>query len=323
MVHREARPRCCGRPPMYNRQSVEFSSELPPLAFPTPQHQQEFQRLVLNYFASRQRQAELCNEPYAVAEGEVMHGLYNLAQTCLQLPQAQWPQVIADHLDLNNVDELTLELQRLAGGHPQQILPRLRIRLHPQEFLGEDLQHEIVHRTDLVGLHSVLMLDLGPSYCAVPTPMAQSWGLPTPQLFAAAIANLRQLPLVRERRHLPGTPLDGIDTLRGEECVGSLVLTPELLPPPGPAGSLLALPRRSELLCWPLRHRRDLAAMESLAELAQFLFREGPGSLSPHLYWRRPDGRYERLQTSRQGNRVRLASTSGFAAACAALDQGV
>jgi len=303
--------------------TAEFTSELPPLAFPTPSDQEHFLRLALDYFASRNRPARFCPQQFAIEEGGAVHGLRNLAQTCLQLPSAEWPQQITEHLDKNNIGEISHELLSLASGDQQQILQRLRIRLHPQEFLGDDLKREIVHRTDLAGLHSVLMLDIGPSLCAVPVPLAQGWGLPEPQLFAAAIANLRQVNLVRERQALPGVPIDGIDTLSGDDCVGSLVLTPELLPPPGPHGSLLALPRRTELLCWPLRHRRDLAAMEFLAEMAHCMFLDGPGSLTPHLYWRRPDGRYERLLTSKQGDRVRLATTTSFRGVCAALQRGV
>lgn len=307
---------------MQPSQTAEFASELPPLAFPSPSDQQLFLRLVLDYFASRNRPVQFCPEQFAIEEGGVLHGLRNLAQTCLQWPAAQWPERITEHLDKNNVGEITHELLSMASGEPAQILKKLRVRLHPQEFLGDDLKREIVHRNDLAGLHSVLMLDLGPSLCAVPVPLAAGWGMSPAQLFAAAIANLRELPLVRANRPLPGVPIDGIHALQGDDCVGSLVLAPELLPPSGPHGSVLALPRRTELLCWPLRHRRDLAAIEFLAEVAHGMFQQGPGSLTPHLYWRRPDGRYERLQTSKKGDRVRLASTTSFAAVCSALQRG-
>jgi hypothetical protein len=60
----------------------------------------------------------------------------------------------------------------------------------------------------------------------------------------------------------------------------------------GAHGALVVVPHRHAVLCSPVHDLRVVTAVQRMAILADRMERQGPGSISPRLYYRYPDGRF-------------------------------
>lgn len=281
-----------------------------PSPFATPRQGERFLSLVRAYFHDRRREATFCPERFAMIEGDAFHGLVTLAQVCAQAPLSRWERLIRQHLDQNDTELLAAVLRRVFAQDYAELQPSLGVRLQPEDFLDGPLQQHLVCRTDLPGTVSVLMFDLGPSTCAVPAPLLQTWRKDRDACFAAALANLAAAP--HEQQPWRDGPPGGVQL--GGFCASSLALCSQRWPVHGCLGTLFAIPTRDSLLLLPLDRTPEAVALRALALAAHAMFRKGPHSLTPHLYLRTPDGAVERQQIAVSGDSVQLASGRHFAA---------
>lgn len=251
----------------------------------------------------------------ARVEGDnMLHGLTNLAQMCHQSPPETWPRIVAEHLEKSDRGRLEATALGLMASSFEQVAGQLAVRMHAEHYLPIDRRQHIVHRVDLQGTISVLVIDIGPSMLAVPTPIAEQWGVPVDELFERALENI-----VRANRGqwstlaLPPSGVAILDALDGDCYATSHVLRRDaFLPRTGAHGNLIALPTRGSLLSYPLDVPLKLRAIEELLMFTTWAFHEGPNSITPHLYWRTPDARLLLQQGSNERGRVRFAPSPEF-----------
>ncbi|MCW2666802.1 MAG: hypothetical protein JWN57_1764 [Frankiales bacterium] len=205
-------------------------------------------------------------------------GLDDLRAQCALLPRAAW------------TDVLTEALQGLARGReasadladPDVAGPLLRTRVQAE---GAVLVDDVVHAPLCPGLVETLAVVLDGALAPVSTTLARGWGVPLPDLLERG----------RRQAMADGPPTVGPVDLGGPEVVAvqtesafaatHLHHLADLLEVPA-AGALLALPTRHLLLAAPLLRRDDtLHAAQALLVNAERLWRDGPGGLSPDLFW--------------------------------------
>jgi len=75
---------------------------------------------------------------------------------------------------------------------------------------------------------------------------------------------------------------------------------PELI---GTYGSLVCIPHRQLIACYPVEDIQVLKAIDQLMPIVDQLFREGPGSISPHIYWFQ-DGGYSAISYEIQSKKI-------------------
>ncbi len=271
-----------------------------------------FRGAVLDYFAKRNRPVRLLSDLTLLEPDGARHGLWNLAQICRMNPVQSWPQLVAAHLDKSDRKVLTAAVQELTDGTFEDFAGRLSIRIHPQELIDRNTRGAVVYRTDLPETISLLVLDLGESVTSLPVPIADQWGVPHEQLFARALQNLAAEPCPNHASFIPGTPPVPFDTMIGGHCTSSQLLCDGGLPRLGKHGNLVAVPRRDALLSLPIDHLPSMDPIEAMEVLAAVLYRTGPGSITPHLYWRTPDGQYQLQRTSQDEQGFHLAMTFDF-----------
>ena len=271
-----------------------------------------FRGAVLDYFKQRKRPVRLLSDLTLLEPDGARHGLWNLAQVCHQNPLQSWPGLIAAHLDKSDRKFLTEVVEALADGPYENFADRLGIRIHPEQMLDKHTRGAIVHRTDLPETISMLVLDLGESVTGLPTPIAERWGVPTEQMFARALQNLATEPFTNHPFSVPGQPPVPVDAMLGGHCTSSRLLCDGGLPRLGKHGNLVAVPRRDALLSLPIDQLPSMDPIEALELLAAGLYRTGPGSITPHLYWRTPDGHYQLQRTSQDEVGFHLAMTFDF-----------
>lgn len=271
------------------------AGEAPPppdwAGFFTADEYAEFIRLVMAYFNERGVPAALgeavVRATSAAGEEEQEFGLSNLSQVCHQSEREEWPEIIAEHFGLLEQAQREDEELTTRWDDYEAIAGQLAVRLwHPdyREAAGDDM---IVFREDLPGAASVLVYDLPHSIKQVHPDQAAAWGRDPAELFARGLENVRD--------HLSAPELVTVDVgkginllmLSGEShyvTTHALLLAdhPELV---GRHGALIAVPHRHALIAFPIEDFRAVLALNVLLPGADSLYREGPGSITPNVYW--------------------------------------
>lgn len=303
--------------------SRPFAPQAPIYPFVDRRTRRYFHELVRSVLGRDGRRVVI-EDGVAVVEGQPgQHGLANLARRCHEAPREQWPQLVADHLGLSDVEAIARRTGSLLDQPFSVIRQHLGVRLYPEGYLSAPMAGQLVERVDLPGTLTVVVIDIGPSVMMLPPVVAQTWPVPTAELFEAGIANLMHLTKLQRGSLLLGTqPAAVVDVVSGDNFASSHVLAPErVLPRLGAHGNLLAVPTRDVMLSLPLDAGLSLWAVEALLVMARGRFDDGVGPISPHLFWRRPDGGFERQQGNHEpgAGRVQLAPTPAFAGLLAQL----
>jgi hypothetical protein len=208
--------------------------------------------------------------------------LHNLAHWCRQVPEADWPQLVAAHF-------ASLEQASRGGESPEELLRGAHARLLPVESLTPDVVGSMRYaRVVADGLVFAYALD-GPTSVRILTDDdVERAGLE--DLGQAAHANLMRVPVEHEEVSIDGRAR--LHSFYGDSLfVASKALflseaarqvTGEPLPD---AGALVAVPNRHQLAYHPITDGSVADAVNGLAAYALEAHGDGPGALSPRVYW--------------------------------------
>ncbi|MBI2933343.1 MAG: hypothetical protein HYY16_16990 [Planctomycetes bacterium] len=210
-------------------------------------------------------------------------GLQNLAQFCHQMPREEWASIIARHFDtLFHIDAQAARLDRLAENF-ERVRSCLKIRLYPSDMRGLDF---VVRRESAPGLTAVLVYDLPNSVATVHPDSVKKWHRPIEELFRLGLENVRAEGALRR----DVTEIDkgaAVISLVGETffAASHALLLEDYLKPPPRCGALVGVPNRHTVLYHLIEDFRVLPAIKALLVATFSMFQEGPGSVSPNLYW--------------------------------------
>jgi len=132
----------------------------------------------------------------------------------------------------------------------------------------------------------VLVFDLPTSIRNVMPSDVASWQRPVEELFRVALSNtLENNPPELQAQALP-------DDLKvwvfggNNFYVASQALLLEHFPQClGAHGALVGIPRRQTLICYPINSLEVLKALNYLPIIISAMEKEGPGSITPNVYW--------------------------------------
>ena len=207
--------------------------------------------------------------------------LSDLRAACDLEPRKGWLRVVQGALHglaqsvQSDVDLLDLEAVR----------PHLRSRVYA---VGALLTEDVVTEPFADGLLEALVVEVQGAVRTVPAVIVLQWQVSVPGLFVQA----RQQTLDAGLPRRSTLDLDGVE-LTALESTGPFTAThvhwlPSYVDVP-PAGALVALPTRHLVLVAPLLGRQQtLDAAQAMLVNADRLWREGPGGLSPDLWWWHP-----------------------------------
>jgi len=249
-------------------------------------------------------------------EGGGQHrlGLQNLAQLCNQVEEDQWEELVREHFDRVIVSTHTHDLEAI-GRDFSQVKSIVKVRLYARESLGE-LTASTIHRDLGEDLVSVLVYDLPDAVATVPTEAPSHWPLTLDEVFEIALAN------VLEQDEVETEVLDLDDGTKFSVMVGEsffvtshMLVLENYLQPVTSMGALVAVPNRHTLLFAPIADLTVVDTLHAMAILANRRHAEGPGSLSPSLYWWR-DGTLLALPTEIDDDGVRFFPPAEFVEGC-------
>lgn len=249
-------------------------------------------------------------------EGGGQHrlGLQNLAQLCNQVDREQWDALVREHFDRVIVSTHTHDLEAI-GRDFDQVRRIVKVRLYARDSLG-DLTDSTIHRALGEDLVAVLVYDLPDAVATVPTDAPKQWPVSLDKIFEIALEN------VLEQDEVETETLELDDGTRFHVMVGDsffvtsrLLVLEQHLDPITPMGALVAVPNRHTMLYAPIVDLTVVDTLQAMAILSQRRHAEGPGSLSPTLYWWR-DGHLLALPVEVDDDGVRFFPPNEFVEGC-------
>jgi hypothetical protein len=223
-------------------------------------------------------------------------GLQNLAQICRARPREAWADAVRHHFDVafDVKDGATAEELAKDWSLARE---KVKLRLYLEESLPSV---PLVTWHVAEGLVAVLTFDLPETVISVRAADRETWDVDDEELYETALENVRREGLLTSNKVDVGDAasvvvLEGGDTFFGashalfledylmnESLVGTAGFQ-------GEHGAVIAIPHRHVVIYHPIDDLGVVAAIKSMLVSAANMYAEGPGSISPELYWLPPD----------------------------------
>lgn len=227
----------------------------------------------------------------------------NLRQLARLVPRDDWPALVSDHV--TTIVTAIEEPLDLSDFELAQHL--LRTRIYPAEADNGML----AARPFAPGLIEAVVVDTPTTVRTVTVEEMDGWPVSGDALFMLGRANVRaDGPLQVDEQDLGGVP---VSVLHGWSFYAATHLAwMEEYVEIGPYGAIVVVPSRSLIVTHAIRpragYRATLTAARELHAQAYHAYEEGPGSLSPHLFWWR-SGELTLLETRYEGEALVLPNT--------------
>ncbi|MDA0935318.1 MAG: hypothetical protein O3C51_17880 [Planctomycetota bacterium] len=231
--------------------------------------------------------------------GQQFFVVAGLAERAAVTPPDDWDALIAEHFD-------AVAALRAAVGDVEvpktfdEARPRLRVRIHPEGYLADAglRPEDVVHRVDLPGTRTILILDGDETALVVPRDDVLRWGQEPDNVLAVAFANTRRA--LEQDVEVTAKDFEGIGTLHvltgrsfyAASAVLGLEEWPELL---GKHGAIVAVPWRHGAFVYPFEDARVRTVVPALHRYVARIVEGTKGPISTDLWWRRPDGIFEAI----------------------------
>ena len=227
---------------------------------------------------------EVLEGGWAVRDRRGVYGLVNLAQELAGIPTGEWPERVGERLAM---------LGATSPEYPpdyEQAGPNLRIRLSAD---GSQ-PGWAAYRRICDGLDEVLMMRNEVGCITVSPSQVASWGISIDRAFADG----RQQTIwdePRERKILARGD-SKVVWVRANFFASSVLLSLDhLLSRTNKFGAIAMAPCRDALLYAEVIDDRITASVAGLIEIGSQWYVDGPGSISPEVFWYQRDGRISRL----------------------------
>lgn len=246
-------------------------------------------------------------------------GLSNLAQLCHAIGRREWQGAVAQHFDnLFAAADDEARVEELARDF-QSVRPLLKVRLFAGANLGGIDARPPVSWELAPGLTAAFVYDLPTSVRTAGETHVEGWGKSREELLAVAVDNVRGDAVATQP--ISEGPSAPIACFADHFFAAShAFLLGERLPPEAGGSAVFAVPHRHALLYAPLVDLGIVNAINGLIPTAVSMFNEGPGSISPGLYWWR-DGSVTLLPAQIDGSNVQFFPPDDFVQALNALPE--
>ena len=217
-------------------------------------------------------------------------GLHNIAQVCKQHAIEEYAERINGHF---TTMLKALEFDKTFDQNItdfEKVKQYLAVRLYNEEYMtyigSLNEEEEItVHRFVADDVYAMLVFDLPDAIRNVQLSHVLDWNRDEDELFSIGLANTREnYPMQLTREDMGGFTIwfANNDHFFTGNIVYELEDRPELL---GSKGALIAIPHRHSALIYPIGDLDVINAIQKMIPAAYGMHEEGPGSLTPNLFW--------------------------------------
>lgn len=208
-------------------------------------------------------------------------GLLQLAQHCHLRERNDWRELINAHL-------------RTMTAHLHDIVESfsafdLRVRLVPDAPDDREMLRSLGARPFAEGIVQVLAIDVPGAVRCVPIREVSELGWDLDEAWASAHSQTEMLEVPDEIHTIDIGGADIIHVFGDRPFVASMIgVIDQLIDETadiGQAGAIVSMPLRHSVLVHPVGVHDVRTAIAGLIPITRQLFKQGPGSVSPHLYW--------------------------------------
>lgn len=224
-------------------------------------------------------------------------GLHNVVQVCANLDRSEWVVAISDHLEMV-VESIASDDEEIAWEEAEwMLMPRLFAPMESPSLVALDSEK-------VQGVATLLVLDLPTMVRSVSNADVERWGVPVELMWEIAMRNLSkrspvEVDVLDAERELYA--LTGDETFEATHLleIEKYAKIPE-------HGLLVCIPARHSLIWKPI-HTADSfdQGTVQLGRLARRIYSEGPGSITPNLYWY-VDGELREIQVSWDADKINI-----------------
>lgn len=276
--------------PLFGRRKQDVPDGPPDPTFPffTGSQAARFRELARQGFAEAGLEVAV-HADHVVDDAGRRFGLANIAAVCHNAEggEREWRSLTRDHAAriVRGMDEPspfeTMTHDELLAATYVRLVPSADIAPLPMTYARELVD----------GISETLFLDLPETVVAFNDDHVQAWG-PLEDLRRAGLVNLRRVRF-DEHQTLAATPEGGsFEVYTGESMftASKLLVLDEVLHELGvPAveenGVFVAVPFRHQLALHPIRDVSAVLTLKGLPLFARIGHQDGPGPVSPHVYW--------------------------------------
>ena len=208
-------------------------------------------------------------------------GLLQLAQHCHLRDRNDWHELISAHLCT-----MTTHLHDIV--EPFSAFD-LRVRLIPDAPDDRDTLRALGARPFAEGIVQVLAIDVPDAVRCVPALEITELGWDLDEAWASALAQTEVLERPDEIHTIDIGGADIIHVFGDRTFTASMIGVVDQLVAEtadiGPDGAIVSIPLRHSVLVHPVGGHDCRVAIAGMIPITRQLFKQGPGSVSPHLYW--------------------------------------
>ncbi len=235
---------------------------------------------------------------------------------------------LRDRFSSKKEEEKEPEIKNLKGYTPEEMFGKeevihniiedfekatkyLAVRIYQQDFMGSFKLEELVHRKDLEGTVTVLVLDLPDSVESVLNTNIEKWNKQPEELFALAFDNLKE-KFKRETERMENNflKLSGEDIFvtsealffeRNKNCIGKF-------------GSIFCIPNRDTLVAVAIDSDLDVeVGLQLMIPFAENTFDQSEDmAITRHIFWHY-EGKNELIYTYYGLNRLKYVLPADLA----------
>jgi hypothetical protein len=247
-----------------------------------------FINLVENYFKKKGLKIKIEDGVIIAEENELglnNLGLVNIAQTCKQLDQNDWPASINDHFEsLINSFKIRSEFKSIENDF-EKIRKYLGVKVYHVDFLNTVGKENTIYKPITDDMVEVLVYDLPTSVESIEVKNLKIWNKQAEELFAQGLINTDST----YQNSISQETLGDIKIwfIQADHIfTANIILEPEKLSKYiGTHGALIGIPHRHSVLIYPIESLEVTKAINTLIPIINGMNLEGPGSISGKLFW--------------------------------------
>lgn len=209
-------------------------------------------------------------------------GLLQLAQHCHLRSRNDWHELITDHLRT-----MTVHLAELSA-HPTVDISifDLRVRLVPDDPADREIFDQLCVRPFADGVVQVLAVDVPGAVRLIPAREIEELVL---DIDAAWLSAWAQTESLEQPDEVNVIDVGGADVVHifGERVFNSSLVgqIEDIVGPIGSNGALVSIPHNHSVLVHVIEDTSVTIAINAMIPITRQVHQQGPGSVSPHLYW--------------------------------------
>lgn len=238
-------------------------------------------------------------------------GLLNIAQRCKQSESDQYDQIVQDHFEsMRRSREFTAEFETYVDDF-ERAKEYLGVRLYAQEYIAHLGKDKVLGEDYTEGIYAMLVFDLPDTVMNVQPEQLDKWGKSLEEVFEVGLNNIKEkYPFDFRKEDIEG--MDVFFSINDHFFSGNILFDlddyPEAL---GEKGALVGFPHRHTVMFKPIDDMEFLQALNFMISATYGMHQEGPGSVSPYLYWYH-DGKLTHLPYEIEDNSLKFIPPQEF-----------